>query len=562
MTNDFINNIPLTDIIPSGHNRAIGGFDQEKLEQLAASIKDIGVQQPAVVRVVAGGKYELVAGERRWRASAIARVPTLPCVVKELDDETALRIQIIENLQREDIHPLDEADGYARLEKEGHCEVEYIAQQVGRSPTYVYQRLKLLDLISPAKKMLTDGEITVGHAILIARLPKAMQRDAVDLLYEGMTVKEFDRRIQNSLLMALSTATWKLDDAKLSPKAGSCAQCPKRSGAAPLLFEEVGKKDQCLDKECFARKRKLLIEAKTREIENEPHILVKSGYMYGEEIPEGALDSYEWAECKKKDKGAVRALIVSGPEAGRLTWGVSRVTATGKRIPTPDEKAARAKERATKAAALELREKLFDGIALATVPEICDDLLREATKEAWWKMSWDAKRLLAQRLGFEKRPAKYGDDRYEGAFQDWIVGKGRADLETMRIMILYAGNLFIPGSCYLRLDESFKTAAAAAGIDVTKEIETIAAARKLAPEEFEVPEEATRWTRDGVYGVVDDDTESPEYGVCRVCGCTDDDCEQCIEKTGEPCHWLDDTHTLCSACAPAAAVEIEEDHDA
>ena len=491
MNNQAINNIPLEDIIPSECNRAIGGFDQEKLNQLAVSIKEVGVLQPAVVRVVGGGKYGLVAGERRWRASALAGVPTLPCVIQDLDDEAALRIQIIENLQREDVHPLDEADGYARLEKEGHCEVEYIAQQVGRSPSYVYQRLKLLDLISPARKMLISGEISPSHAILIARLPKELQSEALEIVYEGILVKELDRRIQNSLLMALSTAAWKLDDAKLSPKAGSCKECPKRSGAAPLLFEEVGKKDQCLDKECFLEKKRLLIEARMLEVKDEPHILVKSGYTYGENIPEGALDSYEWTECKKKDKGAVRALIVGGTDAGRLTWGISRVTTSGKRIATPDEKAARAKEKAVHAAAVELREKLFDGIALATVSEIPEALLIEATKQAWRKMLWDGKRLLAQHLGFEKRSAKYGDDNYEGAFLDWLVGKSRGDLETMHIMILYAYNLFIPGNCYLQLDDDFRNAATAAGMDVANEIEAIATARKLLPDEIDVPHRDT-----------------------------------------------------------------------
>lgn len=509
--NEQIQNIELDKITPAPGNRTIGGVDKVKLEQLAESIKAIGVQQPAVVRLVEvdpskGIKqaYQLVAGERRWRASKIAGVPTLPCVVRDLDDETALRIRIIENLQREDVHPLDEAEGYASLEKEGHCEVEYIAQQVGRSTAYVYQRLKLLDLITPARKMLVDGKITPGHAILIARLPKGQQAEAIDIWYEGVSVKEFDKRIQNSLLMQLSTATWKLDDAKLYPKAGSCKECSKRSGAAPLLFGDIGKKDQCLDKECFARKRELLIEAKKREIENEPHILVKQ--MYGEKALEGVLECYEWAKCKKNDPGAVRVLMVNGPDAGILTWGISKVNASGKKIATPEEKAERAKERATKAAAIELRERLFDGIALATVAEIPEALLLEATKEAWRLMGWDGKRLLAQHLGFEKRPAKYGDDRYEGAFQDWTTGKSRSDLETMRIMILYAGNLFISGNCYLRLNDTFRAAATSIGIDIQKEIETIATARKLTPEEVDVPLKET------MYGQFEDEEGEMDDG--------------------------------------------------
>jgi ParB family transcriptional regulator, chromosome partitioning protein len=128
---DFIREIPLEQIQPHPSNRRVGGFDPEKLKQLAESIKAIGVQQPAVVREITGEnqirRYELVAGERRWRASKLAGKETLPCVVRELDDAQALRIQIVENLQREDVHPLDEANGYARLLDSGTYDVEAAA---------------------------------------------------------------------------------------------------------------------------------------------------------------------------------------------------------------------------------------------------------------------------------------------------------------------------------------------------------------------------------------------------------------------------------------------------
>ncbi|MFZ2635558.1 MAG: ParB/RepB/Spo0J family partition protein [Rectinemataceae bacterium] len=495
MTNEQIHEIALDDISPAPGNRTVGGFDRAKLDQLAESIKAIGVQQPAVVRVIGDGKYELVAGERRWRASKLAGVPTLPCVIRDLNDETALRIRIIENLQREDVHPLDEAEGYARLEKEGHCEVEYIAQQVGRSTAYVYQRLRLLSLIPKVRKILIDGRMTVGHALLIARLPPNQQEEALDLATYGRgsvgadegirSVKNLDDVIRSNILMQLSAATWKLDDAKLYPKAGSCKDCSKRSGAAPLLFGDIGKKDQCLDKDCFAEKRRLLIEAKMLEIKNEPHIFVKQ--TYSDKAPEGSIDHWEWTECKKKDPGAVHTLIVTGPDSGKLTWGKSKFTESGKRVITPEKKAAKAREKKILAAGIELREKLFAGIALATVPEIPEALLIEAVKESWRQMNRDAKRLLSKQLQFVKRPGKYMDDRYEGDFQGYLVGKGRQELETMRIMILYAGNLFLSNADYLSLHEGFISAATAAGIDVAQEVAAIAKGKGLTPKELNPP---------------------------------------------------------------------------
>jgi ParB family chromosome partitioning protein len=153
MSAEAIQQIPLDQVVPHPGNRKVGGFDKEKLEQLAESIRAVGVQQPAVVRKAAeNGKYELVAGERRWRAARLAGLEALPCVVRELDDVAVLKIQTIENLQREDVHPLDEAEGYARLIKLAKYDVETIAHELGKSISYVYQRLKLRDLAPAAPK--------------------------------------------------------------------------------------------------------------------------------------------------------------------------------------------------------------------------------------------------------------------------------------------------------------------------------------------------------------------------------------------------------------------------
>ncbi len=153
-------------------------FNQARLEELARTMAPpVGIIEPLVVRLVKG-KYELVAGERRLKAAKIAGLTEAPAVVKTLTDAQVLEIMVIENNQREDINALEEADGFRRLTKFGF-DIDKLAQRLGRSRKYIYDRIKLLDLIPEAKTLLLDERITPGHAILLARLSAAQQQQAV-----------------------------------------------------------------------------------------------------------------------------------------------------------------------------------------------------------------------------------------------------------------------------------------------------------------------------------------------------------------------------------------------
>ena len=172
--------IPLEAIKPSKTNPR-KNFNPEKLAQLAESIRSIGVIEPVLVRPLNGtGTYELVAGERRWRASKLAECTSIPAIVKEMDDATALEVQTIENLQRDDLHPLEEAAGYQALLKTARYDVGKLAARVGRSPKYVYDRLKLLQLIPKAQALFVEDRFTAGHAILLARLKPEDQERALN----------------------------------------------------------------------------------------------------------------------------------------------------------------------------------------------------------------------------------------------------------------------------------------------------------------------------------------------------------------------------------------------
>lgn len=138
-------------------------FDGEKLEELAESIREHGVVQPIVVRVKGEG-YEIVAGERRWRASRLAGLKAIPAVVREFSETQVMEIALIENLQREDLNPLEEAEGYQRLMDEFRHTQDVLAHRLGKSRSHVANMLRLLKLPPRVRKYLQDGQLSIGHA--------------------------------------------------------------------------------------------------------------------------------------------------------------------------------------------------------------------------------------------------------------------------------------------------------------------------------------------------------------------------------------------------------------
>jgi len=154
-------------------------FDAEALKELAASITAKGVLTPLLVRPNAAG-FEIAAGHRRYRAAKLAGVDEVPAIVREMTDTEFLEVLTIENLQREDVHPLEEAEGYRLLLDKGGCDVARISERVGKSVKYVYDRMKLLSLTKDAQQLFLEDKITAGHAILLARLKPDDQKRAID----------------------------------------------------------------------------------------------------------------------------------------------------------------------------------------------------------------------------------------------------------------------------------------------------------------------------------------------------------------------------------------------
>ena len=195
-----IRSVPIEDIFPNP-NQPRREFDGAKLQELAESIASRGVLQPMIVRPRAGqAGFEIVAGERRWRAAQIAQLHVLPVIVREFDDETLLQVAIIENIQRSDLSPLEEARAFRQLiEQFGHTQ-EKVAEGLGKSRSYIANSLRLLTLPQSVLDMVQDGRLTAGHARALVTVEDPV-KVAQEIIRKGLTVRDVEdlvRRQKNA----------------------------------------------------------------------------------------------------------------------------------------------------------------------------------------------------------------------------------------------------------------------------------------------------------------------------------------------------------------------------
>lgn len=182
--------LPL-DIIQRGKYQPRRDMDPQSLEELAQSIKAHGVMQPIVVRPVAKGRYEIVAGERRWRASQQAGLDKIPALVREIPDEAAIALALIENIQREDLNPIEEAFALQRLQQEFELTQQQVADAVGKSRVAVTNLLRLINLPEEVKIMLVHGDLEMGHARALLGLPVERQIEgARHIVAKSMSVRQ------------------------------------------------------------------------------------------------------------------------------------------------------------------------------------------------------------------------------------------------------------------------------------------------------------------------------------------------------------------------------------
>ncbi|WCJ62341.1 ParB/RepB/Spo0J family partition protein [Agrobacterium tumefaciens] len=189
--------IPI-EFIARSHRNPRRHFDENELQDLAASIRQHGIVQPVVVRTVGVNRYEIIAGERRWRAAQLAGFTDVPVIVRDVDDRTALELAIVENVQRSDLNPLEEAMGYEQLIAEHGYTQNDLGEIIGKSRSHVANSLRLLKLPDQVRDMLADGSLSAGHARALVSTsdPATLARTIVS---KGLSVRDAERLAQNDI---------------------------------------------------------------------------------------------------------------------------------------------------------------------------------------------------------------------------------------------------------------------------------------------------------------------------------------------------------------------------
>ena len=345
----LLKNIPISSLTASKTNPRGKDFKGPGFDDLVASIKEKGVLVPILVRPLKlnGDKvvFEIIAGHRRSEAALVAGLEEIPASISEMDDVEAREAQIVENLQREDIHPLDEGEAYRMLieKSKPRYEAKDIALKVGKSESYIRGRLALTNLCEKAAKAYRDGKIKDTQALLIARidsekLQKEAVRNVVEWGYETSRLRDW---IEETVYTNLSNRPW-AKDAKLTEMLGDSEK--------PSLF---GDKSAGIDPVAHAERLAAFIEIKLREAKEKGEEMVKISTAWGTADTKGALpkDSYKILNSKKEIKDAKevkKGIVVEGDNIGKIftiSTAKEDVKESSVYKKTPAEKAAIKKEK-------------------------------------------------------------------------------------------------------------------------------------------------------------------------------------------------------------------------
>lgn len=211
-------------------------FDEETLSSLTASVRELGVLQPVLVRRLDGDTYELIAGERRWRAAKRAGLPTIPALVREIDDRHALEQALVENLHRQDLNALEEAAAYNQLMDDFKLTQEEVAQRVGKSRSAIANTLRLFHLPPPVQRLIAEGRLSAGHARALLGTPDRARQEllAEQIVNEGWSVRDVEAAVRNA-----SGQTGDAPEAPVGSGTGFAASRPGVREPAVLELEEL-----------------------------------------------------------------------------------------------------------------------------------------------------------------------------------------------------------------------------------------------------------------------------------------------------------------------------------
>lgn len=342
--------IALKEIEPPRNNTR-QNINEDKLANLAASIRKDGVWQPILVRELDqpkanGVRYRIVFGERRFRAAKLAGLKEIPARIKTMADDEALGAQIVENLQREEIHPLDEADGLLRLKELKELKIPDLAQRVAKDARYVARRLALTNLIEEARQDFRNENITLAHALEICRLAPEIQAEALAACYEqkyawdkeagtqvpvpdkdkpARHVRYLQEWLARNVYLNLHQAPFKLDDARLREDGLTCIDCLQRTGRDKALFADIHNGDTCLNPPCFQAKLQTFVQLRKADLDakhDQPAAYISPHYRASAEAGDVlGRDQYQ-VLAKKADRcaHAEQAVYAEGAETGRIKW--------------------------------------------------------------------------------------------------------------------------------------------------------------------------------------------------------------------------------------------------
>ena len=339
-------------------------FPVEEMEELAESARAVGIMQPVMVRPRGDSSYELVFGHRRHRAAMMARLQFIPAIVRDLTDAQSAQLQAVENVQRRDLDPIDEALGYAAFIAAHGITKDELARQIGKSRTHVYNRLKLATLHPAGQAALRAGKLRTEVATLVARVPgEKNQAKALALALEGGYAGELKSyrtarsELAEKFTLDLKAALWALDDAGLVESTGACTACPKRSGVDPIVYADMLDKkgyndytpkgdNVCTDSDCFAGKKTAQLKRNQEALEAKGKIMVvgnaarkavdAQGNVKGDYIPVSQMREALKSANKAGTAGpAVTTLTIQDPRNGKTIEVVKRKEAEAAGVKTP-----------------------------------------------------------------------------------------------------------------------------------------------------------------------------------------------------------------------------------
>lgn len=542
----LFSHIPLRRIALSPTNPR-KNFDERKIAELAESIAQHGILQPLVVRAKGDEAkiiYEIVAGERRFRAAQLLGLEMLPAVVRVLSDRDVAEIQVIENSQREDLHPLEEAEGFARILGLGY-DVDHLAEKIGKSRSYVYGRMKLAELCEDVKAAVYDGTLPASHALEIARIPDdRLQKQVFTKIMEGAeyhgqprSFRELKRIIKTDFQLQLNSAAF--DTAASIEFAGAlphpCTICPHRSGNQSDLFDDFDDADVCTLPPCFHAKEEAAWQLE-REKDAKKGIKVFPLAQGKKIAPWGYVQGSSYLDIGKPLDGhsgpLLKTLLPKDAKIAVLRDGYGKthkVIAKKDLKPELERAGVKVEEEAKPSRGnqvdqepWELREKIEDAIGLAIAAGVELALTPELEQTILVALLIDYEGGLPPAV--DRAQLKTGEDHA------WARGLSRQQLFAYMAEAIYAREGW-------ETDEKKRRKEFLALIGVDEKVIEKQVRREWAAEH--APKEKPAKTK----GAKKSKAKEFPAGVCQFCGCTEEDaCEG-------GCSWANDEKTVCSQCA-------------